>query len=218
MGSVYWQFNDCWPVASWSSVDSFGRYKALHYAARKFYAPVLMGLFLENGGLCVNISNETMNDFEGKICLKVSDSNFNVLEGYEMDVRVSELTSKDVFKVDITPDNKYGEYIVAELYGKDGELISRKTELFVAPKRYEWQKPEISVDITNIPEGVAINVSSNVFARGVYIDFEDADLVLSDNFFDITDKNAYTVTAVTDKKAEELANSIRIKTVYDIGR
>jgi len=53
MGSTYWQFNDCWPVASWSSVDCFGRYKALHYAARKFYAPVAMGLFLENGALTV---------------------------------------------------------------------------------------------------------------------------------------------------------------------
>ena len=55
MGSVYWQFNDCWPVASWSSVDSLGRYKALHYAAKKFYSPVAMGLFLENNILTVNV-------------------------------------------------------------------------------------------------------------------------------------------------------------------
>ena len=69
MGSIYWQFNDCWPVASWSSVDSFGRYKALHYAARKFYAPVAMGLFLERGKLVVNLSNETRAPFRGSVHL-----------------------------------------------------------------------------------------------------------------------------------------------------
>jgi beta-galactosidase/beta-glucuronidase len=43
-GTVYWQTNDCWPVASWSSLDYFGRWKALHYAARRFYAPVLLSI------------------------------------------------------------------------------------------------------------------------------------------------------------------------------
>ena len=218
MGSVYWQFNDCWPVASWSSVDSFGRYKALHYAARKFYAPVLLGLFLENGGLCVNISNETMNDFQGKAVVRVCDSDFNVLEGYEVDCVVPELTSKDVFSVDITPENKYGEFIVCELYDKEGQLVSRKTELFTSPKHFEWKKPEISVEITDIPEGVAVNISSDVFAKGVFIDFDGYDLVLSDNFFDITDKKSCTVTAKTDIRAKELKDAVRVMTVYDIGR
>ena len=218
MGSVYWQFNDCWPVASWSSVDSFGRYKALHYAAKKFYAPVLMGLFLEKGGLCVNISNETMNDFEGKVVIKVSDSDFNVLEGYEINVAVPELASKDVFSVDITPDNKYGEYIIGELYGKDGELIMRKTELFTAPKHYEWKKPEIKVEMTDMADGVSINVSSDVFAKGVYLDFEGCDPKLSDNFFDITDKKSYTVFAKTDLSATQLKDRVRVMSVYNIGR
>jgi beta-mannosidase len=41
MGSLYWQINDCWPVASWSSIDYFGRWKALHYTARRIFAPVI---------------------------------------------------------------------------------------------------------------------------------------------------------------------------------
>jgi len=218
MGSVYWQFNDCWPVASWSSVDSLGRYKALHYEARRFYSPVLMGLFLENGGLCVNISNETMSDFEGKVVVKVSDSQFNILEGYEINVTVSELSSKDVFSVDIAPDNKYGEYIVGELYSKNGELIMRKTELFTAPKHFEWLCPEFKIEMTDMPDGVSINVSSNVFAKGVYLDFDGCDPRLSDNFFDITDRESYTVFAKTDLSAAELKDRVRIMSVYDIGR
>lgn len=218
MGSVYWQFNDCWPVASWSSVDSLGRYKALHYEAKKFYAPVLMGLFLENGGLCVNISNETMDDFEGRVVVKVSDSDFNVLEGYEINVTAPELSSKDVFSVAITPDNIFGEYIIGELYDASGKLIMRKTELFTTPKHYEWKRPEFKIEMSDFADGVSIKVSSDVFAKGVYLDFEGCDPKLSDNFFDITDKESYTVFAKTDISAEELKNRVRVMSVYDIGR
>ena len=42
MGAVYWQINDCWPVISWSSIDYWGRWKALHYYAKRFFAPVMI--------------------------------------------------------------------------------------------------------------------------------------------------------------------------------
>ena len=105
MGSVYWQFNDCWPVASWSSVDSLGRYKALHYAAKKFYAPVAMGLFFEKNNLTVNISNETMDDFEGEVRIFQSDANFNVICSYTKEISVKALSSTDVFSEEFITEN-----------------------------------------------------------------------------------------------------------------
>jgi beta-mannosidase len=218
MGSVYWQFNDCWPVASWSSVDSLGRYKALHYAAKKFYSPVAMGLFLEDNTLTVNVSNETMNDFNGKIKVCFSDTKFNVKREYNVDIEVDALSSKDVFDTCAKCENKYNEFIYAELYNEDGELIMRQTELYVPPKHFEWNKTDIAINITK--EGnIATNaLKADAFAKGVYIDFDDFDLKLSDNFVNIVNADGATVTAETERTAEELKNSIKIKTVYDIGR
>lgn len=218
MGSLYWQFNDCWPVASWSSIDSNLRYKALHYAARKFYAPVAMGLFFEDDEMAVNISNETMADFEGKLKVFRCDSSFDIKESYAEEISVDALKSKDVFKKVIKTDNKYNEFLYAELYDKYGKLIMRQTEMFSEPKHFEWKKPDISVNIKDYDDGVLIEVSSDTFAKGVCIDFENTDLVLSDNFFDLISEEKYTVYGKTSKSADELMNEIKIMTVYDIGK
>lgn len=218
MGSIYWQFNDCWPVASWSSVDSFGRYKALHYAAKKFYAPASMGLFLENGTLTVNISNETMKDLVGSVMVRFSDTSFNILKEIHKEITVSALTSKDVLTVDATHENKYGEYMYAELYDKDGKLIIRQTELFVSPKHFEWKKPSFKTDIQQCEGGATLEISADTFAKGVYIDFDSCDPSLSDNFFDLVSGEKYTVYIKSDKSAEALKSSLKILSVYDIGK
>jgi beta-mannosidase len=218
MGSLYWQFNDCWPVASWSSVDYFGRYKALHYAAKKFYAPIAMGLFLEKDLLIVNISNEKMSDFEGKINVYHCDSKMKIISTHTQDVFVKSLKASDVFSLETTYQSKYNEFIYVDLYDKNGNFIMRQTELFVPPKHFEWKKPEIKINMTDCENGVRIDVSSNVFAKGVCVDFDEYDCVLSDNFFDLTNENGYSITAKTEHTAAELEKAIKLTSVYDIGK
>ena len=218
MGSVYWQFNDCWPVASWSSVDSLGRYKALHYAARKFYAPVAMGLFLEGDKLTVNVANETMGGFRGKVRVCFSDRDFNVSREYETEVSVSKLSSLDVLTVDASCEDQYGEFIYADLYDEAGNLMMRQTELYVVPKFFAWKKPNLTVELKDTEDGVILTIASDTFAKGVYVDFADCDPELSSNFFDLVNGEPYCVTVRSDRTAEELKKSLTIKTVYDIGR
>ena len=218
MGSIYWQFNDCWPVASWSSVDSFGRYKALHYAAKKFYAPISMGLFLEGNVLTVNISNETMGDFKGSVKVYFSDTSFNILNKFEQNVEVCALSAQDVLGVEAKCGNRYGEYIYAELYDENENLVMRQTELFVKPKHFEWKKPSFKIDIQEAKDGALLKISANTFAKGVYIDFEGCDPVLSSNFFDLTNGEEYSVSIKTDKSPRELYSSLKITSVYDIGK
>ena len=216
MGSIYWQFNDCWPVASWSSVDSFGRYKALHYAARKFYAPVAMGLFLENGKLTVNISNETMKDFRGSIRLHLCRADLSVLEEKERAVEVEKLESSDVLVYKVPACDEYSSYLYVDLFDETGAFIMRQVEMMVAPKHFSWEKPQITAEFADTDEGVAITVSSNVFTKGVFLDFEDFDCVLSDNFFNITNREPVRILARTQRSAAELQRSVIIKSVYDI--
>ena len=216
MGSLYWQFNDCWPVASWSSVDSFGRYKALHYAAKKFYAPVAMGLFLENGRLAVNISNETMKNFRGRIELSLRKNDLTLLDQAEKAVDVRSLSSRDVYRYEVPPCDPYETYIAVDLYDEDGAFVMRQAELMVPCKHFSWCKPEFTVSCQDSPAGVEITVCADKFAKGVEIDFEDFDCVLSDNFFLLTDGKPVKIRAKTKKSAAELAEKLTIHSVYDI--
>ncbi len=216
MGSTYWQFNDCWPVASWASVDFFGRYKALHYAAKKFYAPVAMGLFLEKGKVTVNIANETMTDFRGSIRLQLRKNDFTLLDQKERTLDVEALTSSDVYTYKIPQVDIYSTYVTADLYDETGALVMRQMELMVPSKHFDWIQPNIRAEFADTDDGVEITLSSDVFAKGVCIDFEDCDCVLSDNFFALTDPEPYRVTLRTDRSAEELQKTVTLKSVYNI--
>ena len=218
MGSIYWQFNDCWPVASWSSVDYYGRYKALHYAARKFYAPVAMGLFLENGRLTVNVSNEQRKDFTGSIRYRFANNMGEVLYEDTKKFSLDALTSEDIAVYKPSAEKPYTTFVTVDLFDENGVFVQRQTELFTQPKYFEWQKPTIKVEAADAEGGVLLSFTADVFAKDVFVDFDGADIVLSDNYFDLTDGSAYTVLARTDLSAEELKRRMILKSVYNIGK
>ena len=216
MGSLYWQFNDCWPVASWSSVDYYGRYKALHYAAKKFYAPVEMGLFLDYDRMTVNISNETMENFIGRIVLTLRKKDLTVLDQAEQQVSVKKLSSRDVYTYELPQCDPNESYIAVDLLDDQGNLVMRQAEMMVPCKHFEWEKPEFQVQCRDSSQGVVISVSANTFCKGVCIDFKDFDCILSDNYFLLTDGRPYEITARTNRSAEEVSRNLTILSVYDI--
>jgi len=177
-----------------------------------------MGLFLEKDVLTDNVANETMKDFLGSIKVYFSDTSFNISKKIDKEICVSALSSRDVLTVKAEYENKYSEYIYAELYDEKGELIMRKTELYVPPKFFEWKKPDIDFTITDSNDGTVMKLTSNTFTKGVYIDFENCDPIFSSNFFDITSREEVLIKLKTSKSAEELLKEIKIKSVYDIGR
>ena len=219
MGSIFWQVNDCWPVASWSSLDYFGRYKALHYAAKKFYAPVACALFHEDGQIKVNIANETMQAVSGKVKTYLCRNDFTVLEEAELQYTVDALSSVDVGSVsDQAMTSPEDCYFYADLYDDAGNFLMRQTLLFTLPKDFAWKEPNIRVEIKDRADGVEITVSASAFAKYVEIDFKEADVVLSDNYVDVTSTAPVTLFAKTSHNAAELANQLTVQSVYNIGR
>lgn len=218
MGSIYWQFNNCWTVASWSSVDYYGRCKALHYAAKKFHAPVAMGLFFEKDNVTVNISNETMNSFKGMIKGKICKKDFSVIKEFECDANVDPLTGKDVFSFDCGGVNIYDTYICVELFDKHGNFVMKQTELYTKPKYFEWDDTCVKYETFTDENVTKIHFTADCFAKGVFIEFNNFDVILSDNCFDITDESGYTVTMDGIYSEEDIKENITVKTVYNIGR
>lgn len=218
MGSLYWQLNDCWPVASWSSIDYYGRWKGLHYAAKKFHAPVTVCVFMEDGDLRVCLANETRTAFTGRLKVSLRTSNLETLESWEVPACGEALSATDVFRKTLTPEDPYGSFICVELFDDYGVCIARRSEMFVAPKHFSFHKPNVQVRFEKKDGLTFACVSADAYCKDVYLDFKDFDCILSDNFFDITDKNEYILTLETDHTVQELEQNLQIMTVYDIGR
>ncbi|MBQ7907415.1 MAG: glycoside hydrolase family 2 protein [Clostridia bacterium] len=217
MGSIYWQLNDPWPVASWSSVDYYGRYKALHYFAKKFYQPVALGIFNEDGQVTINVANESTSAFEGYIKVGVKKNDLSTIFEEERSFRVDMLSSLDVDSFsNVDFEGQHDAFFYAELYDKGGTLLARGTELGIVPKHFDFLKPEIKIEANDTEGGVLLLFSTNVLAKNVEVSFKHHDLILSDNYFDLIGDEPYEVFVKTDLGAKDLVKDISLLTVYDI--
>lgn len=217
MGSVYWQLNDSWPVASWSSIDYYGRYKALHYFAKSFYQPVSLGLFNENGQIAVNVSNETLTAFDGYIRAGVMKNDFTPVWELEKSISVSALSSLDVESYSNKDfDGKRDTYFYCELYDNSNTLIARNVELGTKPKYFKFLKPNIKIEAENIENIVLITFTTDAFAKNVEVSFKNYDIILSDNYFDLSRAEPYKIIAKSDLPAKEILENISVMSVYDI--
>lgn len=225
MGALYWQLNDCWPVASWASIDSAGRWKALHYEAKRFFAPVLLAAFEEGTDVVFAVSNETFDSRSLTIRWRILDTAFKVYAEGSMPVTCSALSAVKLpavsFEEALQGDMDH-RYLAYELLDETQHVICKKAALFEKPKHFTWKKPEIQVSFQEKEGKTAIIVCADTFVKGLCLSFADADVVLSDNYFDLTDGEAVTVTVdkVIGGNADPAAlkTSLRLCSVYDIAK
>lgn len=221
MGAVYWQFNDCWPVASWSSVDYCQRLKALHYYAKRFFAPIMISCEEEgmiNSGqelvrlpfgfpksIRLSVANESMQDEEITVRWQVRDAAANVLRAEEEVIQVPALTSVWLEKVDLPDIDIYNEYVSFQAL-KNGVVVSDGTVIFSYPKYFRYENPDLQATV----EGNRITVSASKYAKSVEILNENEDLILSDNYFDLNG-DSKTVEIISGD-----ATNLKLRSVYDI--
>ena len=221
MGAIYWQINDCWPVASWASIDGEGRWKPLHYGAKKFFAPITTSCYAEKGNVYGAVVNDTLEEFNGKIKYFIKDSSNNVVEEGKFKVTCDKLSAKGWTDLDFTKllSERYRErqiYFEFLLFDDKGDIISRGTEFFSKPKHFEFCKSEISFDVIAKDDEYIISLNSDAFVASVWIDFEEYDSILSDNCFDITDdETVETSFKKGNISLNEVKRQIRINTIND---
>lgn len=221
MGAVYWQFNDCWPVASWSSVDYCQRLKPLHYAARRFFAPIMISCeeegmlgsgqelvrlpfdFKKSIRLCV--ANETFFDEKILVRWQLRDASANILMSDEKEIYVPSLTSVWLSRVEFEDVDIYSNYVSYEAL-KNGKVVSEGTVIFSYPKYFRYENPELKASVN----GSKITVSASKYAKSVEILNDNEDLVLSDNYFDLN-ADTKTVEVISGE-----IDHIRLRSVYDI--
>ncbi len=221
MGAIYWQLNDCWPVISWASIDYCGRWKALHYYAKRFFAPLMIscqeeGMMSQEAdmnrehfefekSIRLNVTNETRLPQTVEVNWALRNADAKILQSGSQVVEAPALTSVWLDKVEFPEADIFSEYISYELK-KDGEVISDGTVNFSYPKYFKYKDPELSCRI----EGDELIVSAKTYAKSVEILNENEDLLLSDNYFDLNggEKRVKIISGDTGK--------LRLRSVYDI--
>ena len=222
MGTVVWQLNDIWPVASWSSIDYYGRWKALHYAEKKMFAPVLLSCEeigeLSERPFCVaqpapieksarlHVANETMREITGIVKWQLSMPDSSVLESGSASVTVPALDGVWLEKLDFSKYDERTIHLSYQFCTEDDVLVSAGSCLFTAPKHYAFEDPHLSLT----REGTLLTVKADAYAKHVMIEGIDGDVKLSDNFFDMEAGTRRVEILEGD------AGSFRLRSVYDI--
>ena len=204
-GSIYWQFNDCWGVCSWASMDYYGNYKALQYRAKHFFAPVSVSIEDNEGKVKLHILNDKTKKQSLTLKCKIFDFEKGILQEKSRDFEVDALQNMECFTLYEKQIARHFDLdrigVKAELY-KNGELINEKTYLFKPEKELELAKPEMKLTTEVIGDEIAITVKSDRFARLVRIESSLSTLPLSENYFDLLPGESKTVTMKLDEKLD----------------
>jgi beta-mannosidase len=220
MGSIFWQLNDCWPVASWSSIDYYGRWKALQYYARRFYAPILVSPHVEEGSVKVYIVSDKTEAQAATLRLRLMDFDGKVLLEEKQDVSVEPLMSKvyadwpflKLTQAGVTDTSKV--FVVAELMAS-GATVSRNLTYLAPVKEVHLKPATLNVETTNADGKIRIRVTSPVLARSVYVSFGNLDVKVSDNYFDVLPGETAEITAETKAGLDEVKTQMKVMSLTD---
>lgn len=185
MGATYWQFNDIWPVASWASVDYYGRWKALQYIAKRFFQPVALSICEQGVTASIHLTNDTAAAVAGQLRWWLERTDGTRVAGDVQDVNAApagdtELMARD-FAAALTGDACRKTMLFAELL-RDGVVISRAAVAFVPCKHLELHDPGLCVQVR---DGTIVLTAKRA-ARFVWLRLPGRNLVFDDNYFDIS--------------------------------
>ena len=197
MGAIYWQINDCWPVASWASIDSFGRWKALQYRAKRFFAPVAVSLKKEEQGYGVYVANERREPFHGSVDCFVRDERGRIIRQSTADAGCSGMSSARICSV--APEQGETLKVVhCVLKNEAGEAVSECEELYTLPKYFPFEIPKLEIRC----EGRRVTVKADTLCIGTELQAGDARF--SDNWVTLYPDEPRVLTADRELKEEDL--------------
>jgi len=221
MGSLYWQLNDCWPVASWSSIDYYGNWKALHYYARRFYSPVLISLNCENDDYKFYIVSDVAEPIEAQLQVNIMTFTGTTFMKCEKQVLIRPFESAvfhSIRKKDIPDLFKTEEIFIFCTLTSGDSIISENTFYFDLPKNLKLTPPEINTAIKQVDHGFEIILSSKKLARSVILIARDIEGFFEDNFFDLIPGRERKIRFFTQSSIKKVAfeNALSIQTLFEL--
>ncbi len=234
MGSLYWQLNDCWPVASWASIDYYGHWKALHYYARRFYDDLLVSPWEENGTVSVYVVSDRLQPMAAELRVRVMDFQGKALLEKKQAITVPELSSKvyATFSREELVKGERGQGARATAGGgagatdaqhvfavfdllQEGKVVSRNVYVFDRARNLALPAPAIHTEVSGGGGSYTLRLQSPALARHVYVSFGDSEADISDNYFDLLPNEPITLQVKSSVDVDQLRRSLRVRNITD---
>lgn len=190
MGSLYWQLNDCWPVASWSGIDYYGNWKALHYYVKKAFNNVLVSPVTDSlQNTEIYIISDKSKDIKATLLVNIISFNGDTIFSENTDLTIPANTSQSYFHNNFTKllseFNNRDCFLNTRLISDENRVISENNLYFLPVKDLHLPIPEITYNIKEEKNGYVISLTTKLLAKNVFISILNTDCIYSDNYFDI---------------------------------
>lgn len=218
MGTLFWQHNDCWPVASWASRDYYGRWKAQHYFSKKAFNDILVSPIADNEKLDIYIVSDRLKPVKGELSLRVMDLQGNVLFEQHKLVTLPLNASKVHYSVPVEKilNNKSkNEVVVNACFTAKGEPTVSNNYFLTRYKEINFPKVTVKSNIAPAKGGFNVTLSSDMFARGVFLSINGIDNFFSDNYFDLLPSEEVTIHVVSTLDKDTFSKQLKIQTIAD---
>jgi beta-mannosidase len=221
MGTLYWQLNDCWPGPSWSSIDYYGNWKALHYAAKKFYAPVLVSITEKNGQVEVHIVNDQGHSISGKLITTLFLFNGTKIKEISEHLDIDPYSSSKKLSLDkekLMEGNNEAEIVLKGILEINKISIAESEYYFSRPKDLKLNKPEFSVNYEFINERHFIYIKAKSHMHEVHLNCLNRRGLFSDNYFNLLPNEIKEIEFIPDETTIESKGALRfqIKSLYEL--
>jgi beta-mannosidase len=205
MGTLFWQLNDCWPVTSWSSVDYYGRWKALQYQIKKSFENVLISVKEEDDSYKIYIINDDLKTYSGELGLDLIDFNGNKLWNEKVIFIAAANSNKMYFAISKKDFESFN--LMQAVLSVSFPPLKQRTTLFYFAKPKDLQLTKPSIQIKKINE-LTYELSSDALAKNVYLSSEQ-ETFFSDNYFDLLPNRKLEI------KLSKPVNKLEVKSLFD---
>jgi beta-mannosidase len=218
---LYWQLNDCWPVSSWSGIDYYGDWKALHYAVKKAFKNLKISFKTNNDNLEVFIISDSLQNTKASLELTIIDFYGNILNKLEKDIVVESNCSQVYLCKDI-PDLVLGNdlnnvLISAVLSDSKRNVIDESLYYFVPPKDLKLPDPKVTIEVENRENNmVAFKLATEVLAKNVYLQC-NVEGHFSENYFDLLPNSEMKLFFISEEEVDinDLRKGLTVYTLVD---
>lgn len=215
-GSLYWQINDCWPVVSWSSIDYYGRWKALHFYVKRAFAPVLVSTWLDtDNSVKIDVVSDLKQAKNATIDLTLLSFDGKKLWTKTADIAIKPNAAEAVYKLnasDINLIDKSNSVLKIKLT-ENNNVIAENEMYFLPVKELALIEPEITHRVTKTNKGYKVLVSTKNLAKSVFLELDKTIGNFSENYFDLMPGESKVVEYVTKENIYDFEKKLKIYTV-----